>query len=624
MQCGSESRSVAVIRLESHGDLIGARLLRVLHHVHHVGHATRGVRPMGDHLRRHVHELDRASRVVALLEVVLRQDDHPLVEVSQVLEERRLQISERHVSLPFSVGDAAQPVGHLLGRRLLDRGHALVAAGRATRLLGGGSLGLLLALLAGDLAARARSGGALRAEHLRHVLLQGVDLVRDVDGPVLLDVRLVDVDHLDQAVDQRGSGTGRHELGLGRHADDRREVGRLALLARLLDELVDPALGGLGVDLRATRLLQLVQLRLERREVRLELGLLRLRVPQPLATVLGVLHLLQVGSAQTLDLGGELLGRLALVLVVLVFLVVVLLAVLLVLLVFLVLVVLVTRGVPERGEPRRGVGSGPARLELVQSELVRQDSVGVHRSRDARLEEVLAHLWIPHGLLVGTLLPRLNSPALRSWRARARTVLGSFGLLSSNSLSARILEALDSLGRENPRAIDLSASRCTASGKLTSPSRFHAGFHGTSWHRQWGCSGGRTGEAFSSTCFGSQESPPGKSWPVFTRRPAYLVQRVQASFSVTAGSYGALLAVLVACMTLVTLVLTEVVMVALARPRPLRTWRSAPRMPRRPRRSMNDGLRSLAAASALSRAAARTAAASSARSTAGTATLAAA
>src|SRR3546814_5505950 len=69
--------------------------------------------------------------------------------------------------------------------------------------------------------------------------------------------------------------------------------------------------------------------------------------------------------------------------------------------------------------------------------------------------------------------------------------------------------------------MDLCASRLTASGKLTSPGLAHAGSHGTGLHRQCECNGGRTPFALESRCLGSHESPPGKSSPFFTMRPAY-------------------------------------------------------------------------------------------------------
>src|SRR5690349_22632119 len=93
------------------------------------------------------------------------------------------------------------------------------------------------------------------------------------------------------------------------------------------------------------------------------------------------------------------------------------------------------------------------------------------------------------------------------------------------SFSARILAALDSDGSENPLAMDLCASRVTASGKLTSPSRAHAGSHGTGLHRQCGCRGGRTPlpplVGWGSRCLGSKLSPSCQFPPAGTILPAY-------------------------------------------------------------------------------------------------------
>src|SRR5690349_7523565 len=196
------------------------------------------------------------------------------------------------------------------------------------------------------------------------------------------------------------------------------------------------------------------------------------------------------------------------------------------------------------------------------------------------------------------------------------------------SFSARILAALDSDGSENPLAMDLCASRVTASGKLTSPSRAHAGSHGTGLHRQCGCRGGRTPlpplVGWGSRCLGSKLSPSCQFPPAGTILPAYARQLTQASRSDTHTSYLALLAVEVACIVLVTCWLTVVVIVLCARATALRARRSPLSRPRSPRRSTRGFLSRALDSLRPSSTAALTAARASFRSTGGAATLVAA
>src|SRR5690348_8368563 len=153
--------------------------------------------------------------------------------------------------IPHAAGSrlqASQPVGDLLGSgELLLTGTLVAATGStslASRALAGP--GATLAGAARGGLARPLGGGALRPEHLGHVLLEGVHLVGDVDGAVVVvDVDLVDVDHPDEPVHQGRTGTGSHELGSGGHADDGRLERLAPLLLGLLHELVDAALRGL-------------------------------------------------------------------------------------------------------------------------------------------------------------------------------------------------------------------------------------------------------------------------------------------------------------------------------------------------------------------------------------------